>query len=429
MKSDCRILAIMGSGETSPTMVTVHKALANRLGSARAEAILLDTPYAFQENSADISGRAVSYFADSVGLDVGVVASSDSAAVEPADAVGADAPVSGGAAARVRSADWVFAGPGSPSYALSRWRDRPLGLALRERIASGTGVTVLASAAAATAGLAAVPVYEIYKVGAPPHWLPGLDLLAAAGLRVALIPHYDNAEGGTHDTRYCYLGERRLAVMERELPADAAVLGVDEHTAVIFDLAADTVEVRGRGGLTIRKHGVSTVVAAPAVLPIADLRTTIRTGALAAAPLTSQELVPGQREPDAPLPLPDVVARAERQFEAALADRDGKGMITTILDLEYAVHAWMADTDEDQGTEQARAALRGMIGRLDEVVSEGLRDPVDKLRPAVEPLVELRSMLRTQGRYAESDAIRAALAACGIQIADGADGTQWAVPT
>ena len=47
------------------------------------------------------------------------------------------------------------------------------------------------------------------------------------GLTVALIPHYDNAEGGRYDTRHCYLGERRLAVMERKLPADAAVLGVD----------------------------------------------------------------------------------------------------------------------------------------------------------------------------------------------------------
>ena len=33
MNPDCRILAIMGSGETSPTMVTVHKALVGRLGS------------------------------------------------------------------------------------------------------------------------------------------------------------------------------------------------------------------------------------------------------------------------------------------------------------------------------------------------------------------------------------------------------------
>src|SRR5690606_14278371 len=88
-----------------------------------------------------------------------------------------------------------------------------------------TGVgTVLASAAAATAGLLALPVYEIYKVGARPHWLPGPDLLAHVDLPVAVIPHYDNAEGGTHDTRYCYLGERRLSQLERQLPEEAAVL-------------------------------------------------------------------------------------------------------------------------------------------------------------------------------------------------------------
>ncbi len=412
MNPDCRILAIMGSGETSPTMVTVHKALVARLG-ARPDAVLLDTPYAFQENAADISARAVAYFASSVGLDVTVLASA--AATDP-----------GRDAARVRTADWVFAGPGSPTYALSRWRDIPLGLALRERVATGTGVTILASAAAATAGIAAVPVYELYKVGAAPFWLDGLDLLAALGLRVAVIPHYDNAEGGTHDTRYCYLGERRLAAMERDLPADAAVLGVDEHTAVVLDLIAETAEVRGRGGLTIRKNGESTVVRAPAVLPIADLRATIRTGTLAARPASPGPPVPGQEEQEAP-PLTEVVERAERQFETALAAGDGTALITTILDLEYAVHAWMADTDEDQGTEQARAVLRGMIGRLGDFLTDGLRDPVDKLRPAVDPLLELRSTLRAQGRYEESDSIRAALAACGIQIGDGAGGTEWVV--
>jgi cyanophycinase-like exopeptidase len=433
MKPDCRILAIMGSGETSPTMVTIHKALVDRLGSSRPDAILLDTPYAFQENAADISSRAVSYFSISVGLEITVLTSPDETAAET-DAVTASTAqtASSADAARVRSADWVFAGPGSPSYALSRWRDRPLGQALRERVASGGGLTVLASAAAALAGLTAVPVYEIYKVGESPHWLPGLDVLAALGLRAAVIPHYDNAEGGTHDTRFCYLGERRLAVMERQLPADAAVLGVDEHTAVILDLVVGTAEVCGRGGLTIRKNGVSTVLSAPAVLPIADLRAMVRTGASAgpaSAPTASEsgQREPRQREPDSPMPLPDIIERAERQFEAALADGDGKALIMIILDLEYAVHEWAADTDEDQGTEQARTVLRGMIGRLEEVITDGLRDPLDKLRPAIEPLLELRSALRAQSRYGESDAIRAALAAVGVQIADAAGGTQWAV--
>ncbi len=112
-----------------------------------------------------------------------------------------------------------------------------------------------ASAAALTLGSHTVPVYEIYKVGEEPRWLDGLDLLTPLGLPVAVIPHYDNAEGGTHDTRFCYLGERRLAVLERMLPSDHFVLGVDSHTALVLDLVAGTATVMGLGGVTVRAGG------------------------------------------------------------------------------------------------------------------------------------------------------------------------------
>ena len=65
-----------------------------------------------------------------------------------------------------------------------------------------------------------------------------------------VVPHFDNAEGGTHDTRFCYMGERRLAVMEELLPADAWVLGVDEHTALVFDLDAGDAD----GDRARRRH-------------------------------------------------------------------------------------------------------------------------------------------------------------------------------
>ncbi|MFB7046801.1 hypothetical protein ACFCZ5_19740 [Streptomyces microflavus] len=89
-----------------------------------------------------------------------------------------------------------------------------------------------ASAAACRWGSRPLPVYEVYKAGHHPTWLMGLDLLGVLGLPVAVIPHYDNTEGGTHDTRFCYLGEPRLAALEHELPDESAVLGIDEHTAV-----------------------------------------------------------------------------------------------------------------------------------------------------------------------------------------------------
>ncbi|WP_179894287.1 hypothetical protein [Streptomyces sp. or20] len=103
--------------------------------------------------------------------------------------------------------------------------------------------------------------------------LTGLDLLGALGLPVAVIPHYDNAEGGTHDTRFCYLGEPRLAALEHELPDESAVLGIDEHTAVIVDLSTSLVRVWGRGVMTIRRRGASVLVPGGPALPWSNCAT------------------------------------------------------------------------------------------------------------------------------------------------------------
>ena len=54
---------------------------------------------------------------------------------------------------------------------------------------------------------------------------------------IGFIPHYDNAEGGTHDTRYCYMDERRLPTLEAQLADNTAILGVDEYTAALLGLA------------------------------------------------------------------------------------------------------------------------------------------------------------------------------------------------
>ena len=242
-----RILAIMGSGETAPTMAKVHRALFERLDAAGVTgssapgsrpagpvpagpvpAVILDTPYGFQENADELSSRTVEFFATSVGRPVAVASyrSRDVDAVTLATAL-----------ARIREARYVMAGPGSPSYALRQWAGGPIPDALAAKLAGGGpgGILTMASAAALTVGTVTMPVYEVYKVGEEPRWLEGLDLLGpATGLRAAVVPHYDNAEGGTHDTRFCYMGERRLRILEAALPAGAFVLGVDSHTALIW---------------------------------------------------------------------------------------------------------------------------------------------------------------------------------------------------
>src|ERR1700694_3612003 len=206
-----RLLVIMGSGETSPTMIKTHRELLSRLGPDPVAAAMLNTPFGFQENADDIAARAVEYFRVSVNqkLDIAEFRSAAGAADDP---VGYETMLSD-----LRRATYVFAGPGSPSYALRQWAGSPVPDILRDKLRGG-GCVTFASAAALTLGVKTVPVYEVYKVGEDPHWLDGLDLLAETGLRAAVIPHYDNAEGGNHDTRFCYLGERRLARLEAELP-------------------------------------------------------------------------------------------------------------------------------------------------------------------------------------------------------------------
>ena len=424
-------------------MVTVHRDLVSRLGLTSPQAIVLATPYAFQENAADVSARTQRYFADSVGLQVRVAAGTSPSA-DPGMApplIPPDEEDEARQAAGIRAADWVFAGPGSPSYALAHWQAGPIAAGLRDRVLAGDGLTVLASAAAATAGRFTLPVYEIYKAGGAPRWLDGLDLLGSLRFTVALIPHYDNAEGGRYDTRHCYLGERRLAVMERELGADAAVLGVDEHTAVLIDLRTSDVEIRGRGGVTVRRSGDSVVLPAGTRLSVAELRGLVQgirqakgggrageqdapTGGGPAEPGGEDGAAAGDSEMPT-LPLPEIMVAAERRFEAAAGTRDADAMVGVILELETAIGQWEADTDEDQGTEQARALLRSLIGRLGRVARDGLTDPRDRLRPTVEPLLDLRATLRGAGNFAAADAIREALTAAGLDVSDTPEGTRW----
>ncbi len=256
-----RILTIMGSGETSPTMSKVHRDLISRLGPPPVPAAMLDTPFGFQENADDITAKAVAYFRESVQREM-AVASYRSA--EAADGVAYELMLT-----CLRDARYVFAGPGSPSYALAQWKGSQVPTVLADKLRTG-GCVTFASAAAVTLGAVALPVYEVYKVGQAPHWLEGLDLLAEAGLRAAVVPHFNNAEGGNHDTRYCYMGERRLSFLEGLLPDDLFVLGVDEHTALTLDLDAGTATVAGIGTVTVRHQSASWTIGSGETVGIAE---------------------------------------------------------------------------------------------------------------------------------------------------------------
>jgi hypothetical protein len=158
--------------------------------------------------------------------------------------------------AGLNAADLIFLGPGSPSRALRRWGGTPIVEQLIARIQNGATL-ITSSAAAAASGRHTIPVYEIYKAGTNPVWLDGLDIIGAlTGLAVAIVPHWNNNEGATHDTSRCFIGEGRLQQLERALPDGAAILGIAEHSALTIDLGASSVTVGGKGAVTIRIPGI-----------------------------------------------------------------------------------------------------------------------------------------------------------------------------
>ena len=412
-----RILTIIGSGETTPTMARVHRQVLDRLGELPVPAVVLDTPYGFQENAEEITDRAVDYFRDTVGAAFSI------ASYRSADA---DAFVRETAIVRIREARLVFTGPGSPSYALRQWSGSEIPRLFADKLTRGGAVT-MASAAALTLGRYTIPVYEIYKVGEAPRWLDGLDLLTPLGLPVAVVPHYDNAEGGSHDTRFCYLGERRLRVLEAALPADVFILGVDGHTALVLDLDAGAASVLGLGGVTVRKHGRSAVFPAGSEVSIGELVAAAR-GDVAGGAHRIEGASMGRPDPQAEpasAPLREEVARLEAVFSASLDECDAPAAVRVILALEETIQSWSHDTDQSDALATARSALRSAIVCLGEMAATGSGDPADMVRPFVEALLAERVRARTARDWAAADAIRDRLLAAGIELHDSPDGTTW----
>ena len=407
-----RVLTIMGSGETAPSMVSTHRSLVARLPRP-VRATVIDTPYGFQANAPELAERAVSYFAKSVELDVEV------AGLLRLKGEGLDPVASERGLRRVADADWVFAGPGSPTYALRQWSGSPVHDLLTAKVRDG-GVVTFASAAALTLGSHTVPVYEIYKVGEDPRWETGLDLLGEIGIRAAVVPHFDNAEGGHHDTRFCYLGEPRLVHLESLLPEGHFVLGVDEHTALVIDIDAGTATVTGRGGVTIRVRGASTVHPSGSTFPIDLLRdpTAAAPGhVLPSAGRPSDDQAPGVSPAAADGTAHD---RHARVFTERLRERDAEGAVRAALALEQ-------DLGEMDGTAAtaARAELRGMISALGDAAVGGVQDPREVVGPFVEAMLRVRAIVRAEKRYDLSDVIRDAFDGLGVEVRDTKDGVEW----
>jgi hypothetical protein len=385
------LVTIMGSGETTATMVSVHRAVFERF-PRRPLVAVLDTPYGFQENADELTARTLDYFRTSLPM-----ATAEVASLRTADA---PAPVRERALDTLRRADVVFSGPGSPSYALRVWKGTSVPEILAAKV--GGGALTFASAASITLGRFSLPVYEIYKVGADPHWLEGLDVLGAAGISGVVVPHWDNAEGGTHDTSRCWMGVRRFGRLHSQLPDGMPVLGVDEHTACFLDPAEDRLMVAGKGTVTLLA-GTTHVLGPGDSVPLS---------------LLGPPAAPGAREAAPPGP-PGNLATYQDAFRAAVEAGDADAAVDVILSLEDAHQEWT-----EEAAREAHAALLGMVARFATTLA-GLRLQATARAGMVEALLGVRSRARAAGRWDDADAIRRALALLSVEVRDTPDGPVW----
>ncbi|MEA2635678.1 MAG: hypothetical protein QOH92_2445 [Chloroflexota bacterium] len=388
-------------------MTSVHQELIARVSDPHPNAILLDTPFGFQENADEIAARIVAYFREHVGSDITLASfrHSGRATVLQVEQF----------LSSIHAANYVFAGPGSPTYALRHWRDHGVRDRLVETVTQG-GCLAFASAAAIGLGAYALPVYEIYKVGDDPSWTEGLDVLGEIGIRCAVIPHYNNREGGTHDTRFCYMGEPRLRLLESMLPDDVLILGVDEYTACIIDVDGQTVTVHGPGGVTVRRRGMERRWERT-TFPLRELLDADQPHALSPHPALAQR---GRENGSEPTRAWGASGRD------AVTRRDVDGLVAAILEMESVLHEWNNDLGSTDEHDQGRAELRQLIVRLGEMVRGGTQAGMrEQLEPLVGVLLALRGEARREQRFHEADRLREILAQCGVEVEDTPTGTGW----
>jgi cyanophycinase-like exopeptidase len=267
-------LALLGSGETSSQGRKIHDYLMSRIGEVPVRVALLETPAGFQPNAHTVYRKIGEFMEKSlqnyrpqveyVQAHRNHIGNARASAIPASDQPLLDA-------------HYIFTGPGSPTYAARNLQGTPTLDLLAEAYRRGATL-VLSSAAAISVGSSVLRVYEIFKAGADLGWDDGLHLLPLLGLDLdpVVVTHWNNTEGGADlDTTRCYMGEERFERLVEMLPAASSILGIDEHTACIFEQGDASVRVMGAGSATVINNGRTTIVPSGETFPLAILRTSI----------------------------------------------------------------------------------------------------------------------------------------------------------
>jgi len=358
-------LVLMGSGEIGPSMTKVHRKLLEAMNEVRA--VNLDTPYGFQLNVPQMTQKIVEYFKTSLQTDINPLSFTN---YEKSSGVEREL-----FRQTVREANYVFAGPGSPSYALSQWKDLNFQDDLQIVLDAG-GIVCFSSAAALTLGAFTAPIYEIYKAGADLSWLEGLNQIKNIGLDCSVIPHFNNSEGGNYDTSCCYLGLNRLEQLENLLPENTAILGIDEHSALIIDLEMMTLEIAGKGCVYWRTRDSEKVLKNGTVVPLSEFTENSQE-------ISPRTMVQQNSKASSPLALAKLI---------------------------------------EQGGEGALSSLTKLV-----MMASGTNPSSVNLDLLIESLLKIRRNLKVENNYLLADKIRDVLTESGITVYDTPDGFRWEI--
>lgn len=391
-------LTLIGSGEMTPGMARAHRFVMGRI-DGKVRPAFLDTPAGFELNHQGIAAKAVDYFREQFDLPLEIASFPNAASATPLTMERA--------MRTLRRANYIFAGPGSPTYAVRNLRNTPVFETIVAKLGAGAHVA-FASAAVLSLSRFTIPVYEIYKVGEDPRWTEGLDLLGRFGFDLALVPHWNNASGGNHDTTRCFIGQPRFDRLRAALPPETVVLGVDEYTACTLCFDEQVCEVFGAGSVTVlRADGERTFTA-------------------------------GQRFPFEWLHQPGH-AHEHGAFEHEATYTAFRAALDEDADPAHALgllHGLMEQTRRDRAA-GASAAESGqvelMIREMTASLAEWLErreqaprsDPDVTVAPFVEALIDVRRNLRAAKQWAAADQLRDALTRLGIALEDTPQGTQW----
>jgi cysteinyl-tRNA synthetase len=189
------------------------------------------------------------------------------------------------------------------------------------------------------------------------------------------------------------------------LPDDTLVLGVDEYTACIIDVEAQSVTVRGRGGVTVRRHNAEQFWT-KTTFPLSELQDGSH------APATAQ---PSRLEPG--------------MAGHGTVDRfDVDGLVAAILEMESVVQERIGDIAGRDDRDRVRGEMRHLVVRLGALARDGGREEVrETVAPLVDVLLSMRGEARREQRFNDADRLRAILAECGVEVQDTLTGTAWSL--